>query len=116
MKEFYTAAFPNWTWKNDGEPTTSTHGLKVYMWEVTNHKGLGGGIVQMPEDCSPGAQEQGRGFTVYYFVDKLEDVCSPLLACRAATDNKLTRPKQQSISSAGKPPWERLQRASVVSL
>jgi hypothetical protein len=42
---------------------------------VGNHKNLGGGIVEMPEDRTSAVQELGKGFTTYFFVDKLEDVC-----------------------------------------
>jgi hypothetical protein len=37
--------------------------------------GLGGGIVKMPEGCNPNEQQMGRGFTNYYCVAKLEEVC-----------------------------------------
>jgi hypothetical protein len=41
-------------------------------------EGLGGGIVQMPPNLSASEQSMGSGFTVYYFVDSIDEVSRKL--------------------------------------
>jgi hypothetical protein len=35
---------------------------------------FGGGLVQMPEQLKPSEQAMGSGFTVYHFVDSIDEV------------------------------------------
>jgi len=66
LKDFYAAAFPNWEWK----PSVETEG--VHLW-ISAKDGLGGGLVPMPPQCPKTEQTMGAGFTVYFFVDSIEE-------------------------------------------
>ena len=39
--------------------------------------GLSGGITKVGEDCKKGELNNGMGFTVYHFVESIEEVCIP---------------------------------------
>jgi len=65
LKEFYAGAFPTWIFK------PSEQMPEVILWE--DGKGQHGGLVTMPAGCSKADQAMGAGFTVYYFVDSIEE-------------------------------------------
>ena len=35
----------------------------------------GGGLIKMPPECAKNKQEMGKGYTVYFWVDSIEEVC-----------------------------------------
>jgi len=70
LKDFYAAAFPSWTWR--GEPTTNNKST-VWQFSLSRPTGLGGGIVQIGDSCAAETQKMGSGFTMYYFVNNLEE-------------------------------------------
>ncbi|KIW25885.1 uncharacterized protein PV07_09021 [Cladophialophora immunda] len=68
LKAFYSDLFPTWTWKSD----ISDAGHQVSLFEFKDPKGLGGGLVKMPDGCGPNTQALGSGVTIYHMVDSLE--------------------------------------------
>ncbi|OAP55782.1 hypothetical protein AYL99_09934 [Fonsecaea erecta] len=68
LKTFYSNLFPTWTWR----PEVSDSGHQVAVFEFKDLKGLGGGLVKMPDDCGPNTQALGSGITVYHMVESLE--------------------------------------------
>ncbi|KAJ9608204.1 hypothetical protein H2200_007192 [Cladophialophora chaetospira] len=69
LKTFYSSLFPSWTWTETDHPHD---GPPVALFEFKKPKGLGGGIIKMPEDCGPNSQTLGSGVTVYHMVESLE--------------------------------------------
>ncbi|KAL2864810.1 VOC family protein [Aspergillus lucknowensis] len=68
LKKFYATVFPSWEWRRASEEASES----VHHYRFADQKGLGGGIVKMPEACgAPVEQAMGSGMTVYYMVDSL---------------------------------------------
>lgn len=74
LQNFYAAIFPAWEFR----PATEQYKEDaIVMYSFTEPKGLSGGIIKLPEHCTPrGEQPMGAGFTVYYFVESIEAVSS----------------------------------------
>jgi len=68
LKTFYSGLFTTWTWR----PDSSDSGHHVATFQFKDPKGLGGGLVKMPDDCGPNTQTLGSGITVYHMVESLE--------------------------------------------
>lgn len=54
--------------------TDEQTGSKVIPYKFKRPDGLSGGILQLPEDCPPGSQSIGSGFTNYYLVNDVDEV------------------------------------------
>ncbi|ORY18221.1 hypothetical protein BCR34DRAFT_361470 [Clohesyomyces aquaticus] len=74
LKSFYESLFPSWSFKN--LVAGDARGNDVVHYEFAKPAGLSGGIVKLPEGCTPGEQPMGKGMTVYYFVVSIEEVCA----------------------------------------
>jgi len=66
LQAFYSAAFPNWTWQPSAQDD------KVVHWQ-SDKDGLGGGLISVPEGCTKEASTNGVGYTVYFWVDSIDE-------------------------------------------
>jgi len=67
LQAFYAAAFPNWVW----QPSSADDG-NIKHW-ASEKDGLGGGLVPVPEGCTKEATTLGVGYTVYFFVNSVDE-------------------------------------------
>ncbi|KAF2436133.1 hypothetical protein EJ08DRAFT_645142 [Tothia fuscella] len=84
LKTFYSALFPSWKFTPDIDVDSMT-GIKTSQYSFTRPKGFGGGIVQMPEDIPLGEQAMGYGYTVYYFVNSIDETLGRIHELGGAT-------------------------------
>ena len=84
IKDFYSALFPSWKFKESS--VNAEDGHKVHQYMFTKPDGLSGGIVEMPKDCPPHNQSMGAGFTNYYLVNEVDEAsasCARKCVCLA---------------------------------
>ncbi|CZR63044.1 uncharacterized protein PAC_12941 [Phialocephala subalpina] len=69
-KKFYTSLFPTWEFKASTEKYPEE---RIAMWSFAAPSGLSGGIVQVAADCKTAELKNGMGFTIYHFVESIEE-------------------------------------------
>ncbi|KAF2251626.1 hypothetical protein BU26DRAFT_516415 [Trematosphaeria pertusa] len=68
LKEFYAALFPAWNFRSAAEEDPVVH------YTFAQPSGLSGGIIKLPEGCTRSEHPMGVGFTVYYFVESVDEI------------------------------------------
>ncbi|KAH6616835.1 hypothetical protein C7974DRAFT_53299 [Boeremia exigua] len=71
LKEFYATLFPAWRFTTIAPDTHA----EVAHFKFEQLSRLSGGIVKLPDGCpTPGDQPTGIGFTVYFYVDSINEI------------------------------------------